>query len=39
MCRDGHQHPCRGAETVSLGPDSSDNHSDSPVAVLGQGVR
>ena len=39
MCRDGHQHPCRGAEAVSLGPDCSENHSDSPAVVLGQGDR
>ena len=39
MWRDGHQHPCRGAEAVSLGLDCSENHSDSPVAVHGQGDR
>ena len=34
MCRDGHQHPCRGAEAVSLGPDSSENHRDSQLQFL-----
>ena len=29
----GRRHLCRGAEAVSLGPDCSENHSDSPVAV------